>query len=158
MPGEAVSKLSVLVFVVGEPVWWRGYGLDDVGFDFREWQDSIFSSPKCPQHMYAAQPHLPSQRSVQWLPSFFPWGIERHWIVIECSCLSVADIKNGWIHTSTPLYAFMACTGTILLFFTARHLPYFSIDNAHLMYNAHPKLFRHYFWCIDNAHDVFFDR
>ena len=37
-------------------------------------------------------------------------------------------------------------------------LPYFSIDNAHLMYNAHPKSFRHSFWCIDNAHDVFFDR
>jgi hypothetical protein len=27
-------------------------------------------------------------------------------------------------------------------------LPYFSIDNAH------PKLFRHSFWCIDNAHDA----
>ena len=25
------------------------------------------------------------------------------------------------------------------------HIPYFSIDNAHLMYNAHPKLFRHSF-------------
>ena len=37
-------------------------------------------------------------------------------------------------------------------------LPYFSIDNAHLMYNAHPKLFRHSFWCIDNAHGVFSDR
>ena len=37
-------------------------------------------------------------------------------------------------------------------------LPYFSIDNAHLMYNAHPKLLRHSFWCIYNAHDVFFDR
>jgi hypothetical protein len=24
-------------------------------------------------------------------------------------------------------------------------LPYFSIDNAHLMYNAHPKLFLHSF-------------
>jgi hypothetical protein len=23
------------------------------------------------------------------------------------------------------------------------YIPYFSIDNAHLMYNAHPKLFRH---------------
>jgi hypothetical protein len=33
------------------------------------------------------------------------------------------------------------------------HLPYFSIDNAHLMYNAHPKLFRHSFSCIDNAHN-----
>jgi hypothetical protein len=33
-------------------------------------------------------------------------------------------------------------------------LPYFSIDKAHLMYNAHPKLFRHSFWCIDNAHNA----
>ena len=33
-------------------------------------------------------------------------------------------------------------------------IPYFSIDNAHLMYNAHAKLFRHSFWCIDNAHDA----
>jgi hypothetical protein len=32
--------------------------------------------------------------------------------------------------------------------------PYFSIDNAHLIYNAHPKHFRHSFWCIDNAHDA----
>ena len=37
-------------------------------------------------------------------------------------------------------------------------IPYFSIDNAYLMYNAHPKLFRHSFWCVDNAHDVFFHR
>ena len=42
--------------------------------------------------------------------------------------------------------------------FVLSQLPYFSIYNAHLMYNAHPKLFRHSFWCIDNAHDVFFDR
>ena len=35
-----------------------------------------------------------------------------------------------------------------------KQVPYFSIDNAHLMYNAHPKLFRHSFWCIDNAHDA----
>jgi hypothetical protein len=33
-------------------------------------------------------------------------------------------------------------------------IPYFSIDNAHLMYNAHPKLFRHSFLCIDNEHDA----
>jgi hypothetical protein len=25
------------------------------------------------------------------------------------------------------------------------HIPYFLVDNAHLMYNAHPKLFRHSF-------------
>jgi hypothetical protein len=33
-------------------------------------------------------------------------------------------------------------------------VPYFLIDNAHLMYKAHPKLFRNSFWCIDNAHDA----
>jgi hypothetical protein len=37
---------------------------------------------------------------------------------------------------------------------TGLELPYFSIDNAQLMYNAHPKLFRHSFWCIDNARDA----
>ena len=36
-------------------------------------------------------------------------------------------------------------------------LPYFSIDNARLMYNTHPNLFRHSFCCIENAHDVFFE-
>ena len=42
-------------------------------------------------------------------------------------------------------------------------LPYFSIDDAHLMYNAHPKLFdvpfdvsitRMTYFLIDNAHDA----
>jgi hypothetical protein len=33
-------------------------------------------------------------------------------------------------------------------------LPYFSIDKAHLIYNAHPQIFRHSFWCMDNAHDA----
>jgi hypothetical protein len=35
-----------------------------------------------------------------------------------------------------------------------RKVLYFSIENAHLMYNAQPKLFRHSFWCIDKAHDA----
>jgi hypothetical protein len=33
-------------------------------------------------------------------------------------------------------------------------LQYFSIDNAHLMYKAHPKLFQHSFLCIDNVRDA----
>jgi hypothetical protein len=37
---------------------------------------------------------------------------------------------------------------------TVHYIPYCSIDNAHLMYNAHSKLFRHSFRCIDNAHDA----
>ena len=41
------------------------------------------------------------------------------------------------------------CTGTSG---RGNKVPYFSIDNAH------PKLFRRSFWCVDNAHDVFFDR
>jgi hypothetical protein len=30
----------------------------------------------------------------------------------------------------------------------------FFIDNANLMYNAHPNFFGQSFWCIDNAHDA----
>ena len=41
---------------------------------------------------------------------------------------------------------------TITLNNTFIIIPYFSIDNAH------PKPFRHSFWCIYNAHDIFFDR
>jgi hypothetical protein len=26
---------------------------------------------------------------------------------------------------------------------------------VHLMYNAHPKLFRHSFWCIDNLRVIY---
>ena len=49
--------------------------------------------------------------------------------------------------------------GEVYLRLNCRYnITYYSIYNAHLMYNAHPKLFRHSFWCIDNAHDVFFDR
>jgi hypothetical protein len=33
-------------------------------------------------------------------------------------------------------------------------VPYFSIDNMHLMYNVHLKLFRHSFWCIYNVYDT----
>jgi hypothetical protein len=33
-------------------------------------------------------------------------------------------------------------------------IPYFSIYNAHIMYNAQPKLFRHSFRCTNNAHDA----
>jgi hypothetical protein len=49
------------------------------------------------------------------------------------------------------------CAVTVVFIHTERYgskVQYFSIDNAHLMYNAHPKLFRHSFLCIDNAHDA----
>jgi hypothetical protein len=34
---------------------------------------------------------------------------------------------------------------TVLYYVADSELPYFSIDNAHLMYNAHPKGFRNFF-------------
>ena len=56
------------------------------------------------------------------------------------------------------LFTFFSLLFRLLYWNIWGRLPYFSIYNAHLMCNAHPKLFRHSFWCIDNAHDVFFDR
>jgi hypothetical protein len=35
-----------------------------------------------------------------------------------------------------------------------RYIPYFSINNSQLIYNAYPKRFRHSFWCIDKARDA----
>jgi hypothetical protein len=46
--------------------------------------------------------------------------------------------------------SWIMCAGEDAIF----HIPYFSIDNSHLMYNAHPKLFRRSFWCIDNPHNA----
>ena len=34
---------------------------------------------------------------------------------------SIAEVKNEWIHTSIPLYAFMAQTGITLLLLTCNH-------------------------------------
>jgi hypothetical protein len=55
-----------------------------------------------------------------------------------------------------PILRYWNIYGCVWLYFQniKMKLPYFSIDNAHLIYNAHPKLFRHSFWCIDNAHDA----
>ena len=58
----------------------------------------------------------------------------------------VYDIeKDNWrILTNKEIYAMVkipTTTETVML----NRLPYFSIDNAHLMYNAHPKLLRHSF-------------
>jgi hypothetical protein len=87
-------------------------------------------------------------------------------------------LMNNAYYETTPQF-FSAVFSNINLFRIQRQwgtlLPYFSkdnahlmynthpkhfrysfwcINNAHLMYNAHPKLFRHFFWCIDNAHDA----
>jgi hypothetical protein len=56
-------------------------------------------------------------------------GGEKKWLLQEGSKSPVSVINSWW-----------------------NQLPVFSIDNAHLIYNAHPKHFRHSFWCVDNAH------
>ena len=56
------------------------------------------------------------------------------------------------------LYRNVVATEDYNVMVNSEELPYFSIGNAHLRYNAHPKLFRNSFWCTDNAHDVLFDR
>jgi len=39
-----------------------------------------------------------------------------------------------------PLFQFLATPECNYYILRAQLVPYFSIDNAHLMYNAHPKL------------------
>jgi hypothetical protein len=48
----------------------------------------------------------------------------------------------------------MVCNKTVFYINCNFQLQYFSIDAAHLMYNTHPKLFRHSVWGIDNAHEA----
>jgi hypothetical protein len=64
---------------------------------------------------------------------------------------------HGKIRAKTSkfwLQNFNVGEGAVNVGVDGRKIPYFTIDNAHLMYKAHPKLFRHSFWCIDNAHDA----
>ena len=70
--------------------------------------------------------------------------------------ITVYWYHNNALHSvsNTSFWISCNCWSTYIY----KIIPYFSIDNAHVMYNAHPKIFRHSFWCIDNAHGVFFDR
>jgi hypothetical protein len=45
--------------------------------------------------------------------SSFP-GVKRLGREVDYSFPSYTEVKNAWNFTSTPLYAFMACTGTNL--------------------------------------------
>jgi len=55
---------------------------------------------------------------------------------------------------STPIFQRESDFNPLRRTFNPPVLQYFSIDNAQLVYNTHPKLFRHSFWCIHNAHDA----
>jgi hypothetical protein len=70
------------------------------------------------------------------------------WLDAAFMCKNVRD-RAHCSHLVTERFA-----AKLQVVFDTAELLYFSIDNAHLMYNAYPKLFRHSFWCIDNAHDA----
>jgi hypothetical protein len=79
-----------------------------------------------------------------------PWGSTNHQRTIYLQILQnhvAAQLPNlTWDFPTTWCSTPLRYRGSIL--------PYFSIDNAHLTYNTHPKLFWHSFWCIDNAHEA----
>ena len=52
----------------------------------------------------------------------------------------IAFLLQQWLHKCVSMISYMNIFCLIEIY-----IPYFSIDNAHLMYNAHPKLFRHSF-------------
>jgi hypothetical protein len=59
-----------------------------------------------------------------------------------------------WHHNGVERAAveFVCGSDSSELYLQEMQVPYFSGDNAHLMYNAHRKLFRHPLRCIDTAH------
>jgi hypothetical protein len=44
-------------------------------------------------------------------------GVKQPGCEVDHSLLSSAVVKNEWLCTSAPLYAFVTCTGTILTFY-----------------------------------------
>jgi hypothetical protein len=89
----------------------------------------------------------------------------RSWMYVPCECcvLSGRGLCVGLI--TRPEGPYWVCPVSVIVIGRSwrelglkRHrkitITVFFIDNAHLMYNAHPRLFRHSFWCIDNAPDA----
>jgi hypothetical protein len=62
----------------------------------------------------------------------------RTWSLLTYDTVSLVSVGEHFKGCTAFInISYMACT---------RKLPYFSVDNAHIMYNAHPKLFRQSFW------------
>jgi len=49
-----------------------------------------------------------TQPPIQWIPGTLPLVVERQGRDAEHSRPSSAEVKNSWIHTSTPQCGFMA--------------------------------------------------
>jgi hypothetical protein len=71
----------------------------------------VLRSPKRPTQILGA-----IQPPIQWLPEFFPRGVERQSRKVVYSLLSNDEVKNEWRYTSIPPYAFVAWTGRALRF------------------------------------------
>jgi hypothetical protein len=78
--------------------WYRlRYGLDDRGFESRQGLGT------------ASRPTLePTQLLIQWVPGALSLGVKRAGREADHLPPSSAEVKNAWIYTSTPQYAFMA--------------------------------------------------
>jgi hypothetical protein len=80
--------------------------------------------------------------------TFCIWGELVHWNNFKAI---------HYIHTHTHIYAYIY----ISIYMCVHVCSYtvFLVDNAHLMYNAHPKLFRHSFWlhliCVSYVSNVY---
>jgi hypothetical protein len=58
----------------------------------------------------------PTQPPIQWVPGTLSPGVKQMGCEAHRSPPSSAKVKNEWSYTSTPPYAFMACTGATLPF------------------------------------------
>ena len=81
-----------------------------VGISAKTVRDKLFLSSKV---SVPALGH--TQPAIQWLPaSFFGSKADGEVRQSPPSASSIADVKNEWSYTSSPLYTFLACTGTTL--------------------------------------------
>jgi hypothetical protein len=81
---------------------------------------------------------VPTQPLIQFVPGALSLGVKRPGRETDHSPPSSAEVKNAWLYTSTPQYAFMAwclvSTGTTLTFtFTSsfinvNDIKYFNAD------------------------------
>jgi hypothetical protein len=79
-----------------------GYGLDDWEFKSRQ-ELGIFLLTT------ASRPVLePTQPPIEWVPGALSLGVKRPGREADHSPSSSAEVKNAWIYTSTPQYAFVA--------------------------------------------------
>jgi hypothetical protein len=75
-----------------------GYGLDDRGFESRQWLGIFLFTTM-------SRPALrPTQPPIQWVPRAISLGIKRSGGEIDHSPPSSAEVKNAWSYTSTPSF------------------------------------------------------